>query len=325
MAVGDYDVLPFAGPTGLPVRPEAVRGNDETLRQNFVAHQDDVVAHVQSGTAAERPASGTEAGEVWIALDTLSISVWDGDSWETLANLVGPGSSTDHAVARWDGATGRLLQNSVVIVTDAGVVTGVASMEVGLSPPITATDALVTVTKDGATSIQLVGYGNTAGVRNLMASGTRAAPTAISVAGVLYLGFLGGTGYDGTTWQTVSAGLFGVKPDGTWSGTSRPALLTFETTSAASTTRVRRWDVTSDGHFLAFADNTYDIGAAGATRPRTGYFGTSVVLAHTSPPGAPTDGEIWTEATGIFLRLNGVTRELQLVPLDEDFLVTEDN
>lgn len=31
------------------------------------------------------------------------------------------------------------------------------------------------------------------------------------------------------------------------------------------------------GHFLAEVDNTYDIGASGATRPRTGYFGTSVV------------------------------------------------
>lgn len=31
------------------------------------------------------------------------------------------------------------------------------------------------------------------------------------------------------------------------------------------------------GHFLANTDNTYDIGASGATRPRTGYFGTSLV------------------------------------------------
>jgi hypothetical protein len=31
------------------------------------------------------------------------------------------------------------------------------------------------------------------------------------------------------------------------------------------------------GPFLAFTDNTYDIGASGANRPRTGYFATSVV------------------------------------------------
>lgn len=38
-----------------------------------------------------------------------------------------------------------------------------------------------------------------------------------------------------------------------------------------------RWQFNTSGHFLAASDNTYDIGASGATRPRTGYFGTSVV------------------------------------------------
>lgn len=39
-----------------------------------------------------------------------------------------------------------------------------------------------------------------------------------------------------------------------------------------------RWQVdATGGHFIAAADNTYDIGASGANRPRTGYFGTSVV------------------------------------------------
>ena len=36
------------------------------------------------------------------------------------------------------------------------------------------------------------------------------------------------------------------------------------------------YNLTGLGHLL-FTDNTYDIGASGATRPRTGYFGTSVV------------------------------------------------
>lgn len=36
------------------------------------------------------------------------------------------------------------------------------------------------------------------------------------------------------------------------------------------------WAITSSKHLLAGTDNTYDIGASGATRPRTGYFGTSV-------------------------------------------------
>lgn len=37
-----------------------------------------------------------------------------------------------------------------------------------------------------------------------------------------------------------------------------------------------RWNMASAGHLLANDDNVYDIGALGATRPRAGYFGTSV-------------------------------------------------
>lgn len=42
------------------------------------------------------------------------------------------------------------------------------------------------------------------------------------------------------------------------------------------TSTITRWRITTAGHLLAEADNAYDIGASGATRPRTGYFGTNV-------------------------------------------------
>lgn len=38
-----------------------------------------------------------------------------------------------------------------------------------------------------------------------------------------------------------------------------------------------QWYINSSGHLLANVDNTVDIGQSGAVRPRTGYFGTSVV------------------------------------------------
>lgn len=40
---------------------------------------------------------------------------------------------------------------------------------------------------------------------------------------------------------------------------------------------VNPFSISTVGHFLAGTDNTYDIGASAATRPRTGYFGTSVI------------------------------------------------
>lgn len=46
------------------------------------------------------------------------------------------------------------------------------------------------------------------------------------------------------------------------------------------------WKMASTGHLLCPTDNTYDIGASLATRPRTGYFGTSVLAPALSQNGA---------------------------------------
>jgi hypothetical protein len=43
-------------------------------------------------------------------------------------DVVGPASATDNAIARFDTTTGKLIQNSVVTVSDAGVVDGVTHM-----------------------------------------------------------------------------------------------------------------------------------------------------------------------------------------------------
>jgi hypothetical protein len=51
------------------------------------------------------------------------------------------------------------------------------------------------------------------------------------------------------------------------------------------TNNTRRWTVDANGHLLAVTDNTIDVGAAGATRPRTGYFASSVIV-NTDPGGS---------------------------------------
>jgi hypothetical protein len=42
----------------------------------------------------------------------------------------GPSSSTDHAIARWDSTTGKLLQDSVVTIGDTGAISGAISLAV---------------------------------------------------------------------------------------------------------------------------------------------------------------------------------------------------
>jgi hypothetical protein len=57
-------------------------------------------------------------------------------SWITPAggggggDVVGPAASSDNAVARYDTTTGKLIQNSVVTISDAGAVTGVTDLTV---------------------------------------------------------------------------------------------------------------------------------------------------------------------------------------------------
>jgi hypothetical protein len=61
-----------------------------------------------------------------------------------------------------------------------------------------------------------------------------------------------------------------------------------------------RWEITSDGHFIGGSDNSYDIGASGATRPRTGYFGTSAVAPRFEGLAADSTGTpsfTWTTDT----------------------------
>jgi hypothetical protein len=61
-------------------------------------------------------------------------AVYNGTVWQKVDNtdaggdVVGPSSATDNAIARFDTTTGKLLQNSVVLVGDTGVVTGVTEL-----------------------------------------------------------------------------------------------------------------------------------------------------------------------------------------------------
>ncbi len=45
-------------------------------------------------------------------------------------DVSGPSTATDEGVARWDGATGKIVQNSSVLISDGGAITGVASIAV---------------------------------------------------------------------------------------------------------------------------------------------------------------------------------------------------
>jgi hypothetical protein len=81
--VGSHSVSTFATPVnGGPLDANVVRGNDNTIRSAYVAHDADTGIHVQSSTLASRPSAGT-AGRKWITADTGIFKLWydDGTIW----------------------------------------------------------------------------------------------------------------------------------------------------------------------------------------------------------------------------------------------------
>jgi hypothetical protein len=68
----------------------------------------------------------TKAMYYCVSVDGGSASTWA--ALPATGNVAGPGASTDLAVARWDGAGGATLQNSVVIISDLGAISGVTDI-----------------------------------------------------------------------------------------------------------------------------------------------------------------------------------------------------
>lgn len=159
------------------------------------------------------------------------------------------------------GTAGQVLANGTSVTPQTGAVT------LTLAPALTGIDS---ITFSGGQSI----VGTTANVTELYngASGQMVNLYRTRTSGSVYerleIGANAG-GQGATTFGMIVTQLGG--------GTARS--LNIGTTGSAGmnfiTNNVNSWSISTAGHFLAQAGNTYDLGAS-ATPCRTGYFGTSV-------------------------------------------------
>jgi hypothetical protein len=98
-------------------------------------------------------------------------------SWVSPAgggDVVGPASATDNAITRFDQTTGKLIQNSTVILDDAGTITGVASLAAVTASITSANAATAVITTLTVTGASIASANMALGVFN---DGTSTAPS----------------------------------------------------------------------------------------------------------------------------------------------------
>jgi len=115
-----------------------------------------------------------------------------------------------------------------------------------------------------------------------------------TAGGVTNFGFIGGIKANATDGNNAGHLAFATRPN--------------------ASVPVTRWRMTDAGHFIGETDNTYDFGASGATRPRSGYFGTALNVGNGITPstdngdivaGDGTRSMAWDASAGNLQLING--------------------
>jgi hypothetical protein len=106
-----------------------------------------------TGTAYAFTAAGT-AGQV-LTSNGAGVPTWTTNAG---GDVTGPASSTDNAIARFDGITGKLIQNSVTTIDDTGNASGILSQQFSNGSAVTL--AAGKMWYDGATGAWNLGMGN---------------------------------------------------------------------------------------------------------------------------------------------------------------------
>lgn len=138
-------------------------------------------------------------------------------------DVVGPASATDNAVARFDLTTGKLIQNSAVIIADTtGAITGPHAVTVGVTGSATGTLLMKGLTS-GTVTIQTADIAGTYTLTLPIDDGTASQYLQTNGSGVL-------------SWQTVSAAAGGANTQVQYNNAGAIAGITGATSNGTSMT-----------------------------------------------------------------------------------------
>jgi hypothetical protein len=183
-----------------------------------ISFQGDSVQRFQFGTAGQfgigaTPSYGT-AGQVLTSGGSAAAPTWTTVS-SGGGDVVGPSSSTDNALARFDTTTGKLLQNSVGILSDAGALSGLTTIDTSNAITLTKSSAIILTlgsgtgqtSSTGTVGIVSDGLGGGADTRSgFMFTGRNTSGTLVSI---LELSGASGAAVTGTLSVTTGAAVGG--------------------------------------------------------------------------------------------------------------------
>jgi hypothetical protein len=154
-----------------------------------------------------------------------------------------------------------------------------------------------------ATALQVNGNGGITGQDGATANTVALRNGTAAQAFNLYGTYTDASNYERLT-VNFSGGQYNISSNALGTGSARAVGLSLGASLGISPsgTTPFTWTVTSSGHFLANADNSYDIGASGASRPRSVYAGTSI-----TPGRGVTVATLPTPSTGMIARVTDAT------------------
>lgn len=238
-------------------------------------------------------------------------------------DVVGPASATDEAVARFDLTTGKLLQNSVVTITDAGIVAGATQLNVdnlrldgntlsstdtngniNLTPNGTGVVAASTIRASGSGGIALQNSGGTSLISLGGGGGVNAsvaAPLNTGTDQVDYHQLAGGTGTitDTATGSSTNINV-NIVPKGT--GRLQAGGVTVPTISSSDTLTNKTLDSgTSVTSAISWGDGVRQTFNPDATNAGIN------VGSVAGDPSSPSNGDLWYDSTAneLTARING--------------------
>jgi len=93
---------------------------------------------------------------------TLAAGVPSWANPTSVGDVVGPASSTDNAITRFDGTTGKVIQNSTITLSDAGALENVNEINFDITPAsvVGGAGSLSWNSDDNAKTLQLIGNNN---------------------------------------------------------------------------------------------------------------------------------------------------------------------